>query len=76
MVNGTPDNLKKYTDQTEEELVSLMQRYPFYNLPKIALLLKKGTENKGFLKHVAITAYDRVRLEAILKRRPDFQKEK
>lgn len=71
MVNH-PENLKKYTSLSEDELTAKMRKYPFYTLPKIALLIKRGIEDKSLLAHVALTAYDRGILEKHIAARADF----
>lgn len=67
-----PENLKKYTQRSDEDLVAIIKRYPFYQLPKIALLIKKGKEDQGLLNHVALTVTDRKKLVAYIESRADF----
>lgn len=74
--NTLLDNLKKYTSKSEDELMSIIRKYPYYAMPKMALLIQRGTEDKSLLNHVALTSYDRVRLEEHIKNRDFFLKEK
>jgi hypothetical protein len=72
----TPENLQTYVRKSYEDLLSIIKRYPFYPLPKIALVLKKGSEVSPLLKHVALTVYDRQRLDEHVKNRAFFLKGK
>lgn len=60
-----PSSLKKYLSSSEEELKSMISKYPFYNAPKMALLIQNHENvDKGFLHHVALTSYDRKVLQS------------
>lgn len=72
----TPENLKNYVRKSEEELLSVIRRFPFYTMPKMALLLKRGHKDSAFSKHVSLTSYDKQWLEEHLKNRAFFFKEK
>lgn len=74
--NKTPENLLNYVQKSEEDLQTIIKRYPFFTMPKIALLLKRGSEDSSLLKHVALTSYDRLKLEEHIKNRSFFLKEK
>jgi hypothetical protein len=74
--NKAPECLTKYTAQSEEELNAIIKRFPFFTMPKMALLIKRGTEDHALLNHVALTSYDRTKLEEHVKNREFFLKEK
>ncbi len=62
-----PISLVKYLSYSEEELKSLISKFPFFNAPKMALLIKNhGNLDKKFLHHVALTSYDRKVLQTNL----------
>lgn len=55
-----PSSLAKYLSCSEEELKSMISKFPFFNAPKMALLIKNHENlDKDFLHHVALTSYDR-----------------
>jgi hypothetical protein len=61
------NNLQKYIQKSEDELVQLISSAPYFLLPKIALLIKKqNPEDKQLLHHVALASYDRIRLQQFI----------
>ncbi len=66
--NKTPESIKKYIKFSDEDLKSLIAKYPFFNIPKIALLIKNHeTIDPKVLHHIALTSYDRKQLQEYLK---------
>lgn len=70
------ENIKKYSRMKEKDLIDIIRKYPFFVLPKIALLLKKGDEDKDLLNHVALTVYDRSKLQEYVEHSDFFPKGK
>jgi hypothetical protein len=68
-----PNSLAKYLSCSEEELKSMISKFPFFNAPKMALLIKNHDHlDKDFLHHVALTAYDRKVLQSNLSKASFF----
>ena len=58
-----PASIAKYTSLTEEQLVQKIKSAPYYSLPKIALLLKKTGDVSSLLQQVALSSYDRKKVQ-------------
>lgn len=58
-----PESLAKYIALTEQELLEKIRRNPFFTLPKIALLLKKEGDISSILQQVALSSYDRKKVQ-------------
>lgn len=76
MVNNTklPDSLAKYTALTEQQLMDKIKKYPFFSLPKIALLLIKGGDISSLLQQVALSSYDRKKVQYYFENKEELLK--